>query len=913
MTIQETAKSKIIVLDGAMGTRLERCGLSEEDFRGRDFAGWDRQLKGDNDLLCLTRPDIVAGIHRRYLEAGADLIETNTFSAQRVSQADYGLANEARRMALEGARIACREADAASTPEWPRFVAGSMGPTNKMLSMGTDVDHPERRAIGYDQLCEAFEEQAAALVEGGVDVLLIETCFDTLNAKCAVDAARRAMDRLGRRVPLMVSATISDASGRTLSGQIVEAFLASVEPLGIWAIGLNCGLGARQLRPYVAALARKAPMLVSVHPNAGLPNALGQYDETPEMMAREMEEYIDGGLANIIGGCCGSDEEFTARLARLARGRQPRRPVPRDHRLRLAGMDVLEKTDAIRLVNVGERCNVAGSRRFLRLINERKYDEALGIARKQVDDGALAIDINMDDALLDARSEMTTFLNLIATDATVARVPVMVDSSDWEVVRAALKCCQGKCIVNSISLKEGEEAFLAHAADLRRMGAAVVVMLFDERGQAVTYERKIEIAQRSHDLLTRKAHFAEEDIIFDPNILSIATGMEEHDRCALDFLRAARWIRERWPLCHVSGGVSNLSFSFRGNNYVREAMHAVFLYHAVRCGMDFAILNPAAKTTYSDIPVDQLKVIEDAILCRREGAADALVKMAERLKDEAGGRTAGADSADDDGWRKLPVDQRLGLALRKGVGDWMEEDLREALQRYPNAIDIIGGPLMRGMNEVGDLFGKGKMFLPQVVRTARTMRQAVDFLQPYIEAGKTRGRASAGRVVLATVKGDVHDIGKNIVGVVLGCNNYEVTDLGIMVPAERIVETAISGHADIVGLSGLITPSLSEMARVAMEMEKAGMRIPLLVGGAATNKTHVALKLQPLYSGLVVWVPDAAQVAGIAGALLTPDGREEFVRRLAEDYQRLRDDYRQRQHALEGIEAARKNKLDLFG
>ena len=912
MTIQDTARHKIIVLDGALGTKIQSYGLTEADFRGVLFKDLPGQLKGNNDMLCLTRPDIVAEIHKKYLEAGADVIETNTFSSQTISQADYGLQHAAREMALQGARIARHVADEWSTAEWPRFVAGSMGPTNRMLSMSDDVDHPATRSISYDQLLEAYTEQAAALIEGGVDLLLIETCFDTLNAKCAVDAARRAMDNTGREVPVMVSVTFSDNSGRTLSGQNLDAFMTSMEPLGLWAIGMNCGMGARQLMPYVKQMAAKSPVLVGAYPNAGLPNAMGEYDETPESMAAEMKEFLDEGLLNIIGGCCGTDEHFIQLFARMAKDREPRQPAARDGRLRLSGLDMLEKTDEIRFVNVGERCNVAGSRKFLRLINEKKYDEALGIARKQVADGALVIDVNMDDAMLDARKEMTTFLNLIATEPEIAKVPVMIDSSNWEVIRAGLKCCQGKSIVNSISLKEGEDTFIRHAKEARRMGAAVVVMLFDEQGQAVSYERKIEIAQRSYNLLTQKAGMPDCDIIFDPNILSIATGMAEHDSYAADYIRAAEWIRKHYPLCHISGGVSNLSFSFRGNNYIREAMHAVFLYHAIQHGMDFGIVNPATKVTYNDIPADQIGIFEDAILYRRKGAADDLISLATKLKEQQAGKDNSLKGNQSDEWRNGNLEDRLKYALRKGVGDWLTKDLTEALRQYPHAIDIIEGPLMNGMNEVGDLFGQGKMFLPQVVKTARTMRQAVDFLQPYIEAEKAEEKTSSGKIVLATVKGDVHDIGKNIVGVVLACNNFDITDLGIMVPAEKIVETAKREHADMIGLSGLITPSLTEMANVARLMKESGLNIPILVGGAATTLPHTALKIQPVYDGPVVWIKDAAQIVGVANALLSEATREAFTHKLAGDYEQIRHKYEAKQQKLQGIEEARHNKLNLF-
>ena len=895
-----------------MGTKIQTYGLTEEDFRGDRFAHFTGQMKGNNDVLSLTRPDVIADIHRLYLEAGADIIATNTFSSQRISQADYHLENEAYEIAFEGARIARQVADQFSTEEKPRFVAGSMGPTNKTCSMSPDVSDPAKRELTYDELLAAYEEQADALIAGGVDALLIETIFDTLNAKVAIDAATRVMTRRGVELPIMISVTVSDLAGRTLSGQTLDAFLASISTYKIFSVGLNCSFGATQMKPFLRELAKRAPYYISAYPNAGLPNSMGLYDETAETMAPKMGELVDEGLVNIIGGCCGTDETFIAAYVPLVEGKKPHVPVEKPRYMWLSGLELLEVTPEVQFVNVGERCNVAGSRKFLRLIKEKSYDEAIGIARKQVSDGALVIDINMDDGLLDAKAEMVNFLNMIAAEPDIAKVPVMIDSSDWEVIRAGLKCVQGKSIVNSISLKEGEEKFLEHARDVKRYGAAVVVMCFDEEGQATSYERRIAIAERAYRLLTEKVGMNPLDIIFDPNVLAVATGMEEHDAYAADFIRAAGWIHENLPGAHISGGVSNLSFSFRGNNYIREAMHAVFLYHAIQKGMDFGIVNPATKVTYADIPQDQLDVIEDVILNRKKGAAEALIELANRLMEagEAGGKVSNAEKTSVACPPDLPLEERLEKALVKGIADHLEADLKEALEVYPHAVDIIEGPLMAGMNTVGQLFGEGKMFLPQVVKTARTMKQAVEILQPYIEAEKTAGGKSAGKVLLATVKGDVHDIGKNIVGVVMACNNYEIIDMGVMVPAEQIVRKAKEEEVDIIGLSGLITPSLEEMVNVAKELQRAGMNIPIMIGGATTSELHVALKIAPVYSAPVVWLKDASQNALVAARLMNDEQKVEHE--LAEKYQHLREEYHQEQEKLSSLEEARKNKLELF-
>lgn len=917
-TIQDIIKQRILILDGAMGTMIQDYHLTEDDFRGERYRHLPGQMKGNNDMLSLTRPDVIREIHRRYLEAGADIIETNTFSSQRISQADYHLQADSAEMAREGARLAREEADRMSTPEWPRFVAGSVGPTNKTCSLSPDVSNPAAREMTYDELCDAYCEQIGALVEGGVDLVLIETIFDTLNAKCAIDAATRVMQRTGRHLPIMLSVTVSDLAGRTLSGQTLDAFLASVSEYDIFSVGLNCSFGARQMKPFLQQLAAKAPYYISTYPNAGLPNSMGQYDETAESMSPQIEEQMDEGLVNIVGGCCGTNDEFIRRYALMARGKKPHTPQPAPATMWLAGLELLDVTPEVRFVNVGERCNVAGSRKFLRLIKEKNYEEALVIARKQVESGALVVDVNMDDGLLDAKTEMVNFLNLIASEPDIARVPVMIDSSDWEVVVAGLKCVQGKCIVNSISLKEGQDVFLRHARDVKRFGAAVVVMCFDEQGQATTYERRIEIAARAYRLLVDEVGMNPLDIIFDPNVLAIATGMEEHAGYAVDFIRATGWIKRHLPGAHVSGGVSNLSFSFRGNNYIREAMHAVFLYYAIQQGMDFGIVNPATKVTYGDIPADQLAVIEDVVLNRRPDAAEDLIDLAQRIKQEqdalkaaAGGTQAAAAPAVEQ-WRQGTVEERLMYALRKGVADYLEPDLHEALQKYPHAVNIIEQPLMDGMNEVGQLFGEGKMFLPQVVKTARTMKQAVSILQPYIEAERKEGAAKAGKIVLATVKGDVHDIGKNIVAVIMACNNYEVIDLGVMVPAEQIVNKVIEEQADMVGLSGLITPSLDEMVHVAQTLEKAHLKVPVMIGGATTSELHVALKIAPEYSGMVAWMKDAAQNVLAAARMLNPQEKPRYEAELRERYARLRQEYAQEQQRIVSLDEARKNKLNLF-
>ncbi|WP_229034168.1 methionine synthase [Bacteroides salyersiae] len=918
ITIPQLVSRRILILDGAMGTMIQQYNLKEEDFRGERFAHIPGQLKGNNDLLCLTRPDVIQDIHRKYLEAGADIIETNTFSSTTVSMADYHVEQYVREINLAAVKLAREVADeyTAKNPQKPRFVAGSVGPTNKTCSMSPDVNNPAFRALSYDELADAYQQQMEAMLEGGVDAILIETIFDTLNAKAAVYAAEQAIKITGVEVPIMLSVTVSDTGGRTLSGQTLDAFLASVQHANIFSVGLNCSFGARQLKPFLEQLAARAPYYISAYPNAGLPNSLGQYDQSPADMAHEVKEYIHEGLINIIGGCCGTTDAYIAEYPALIEGARPHVPVRKPDCLWLSGLELLEVKPEINFVNIGERCNVAGSRKFLRLINEKKYDEALSIARQQVEDGALIIDVNMDDGLLDARQEMTTFLNLIASEPEIARVPVMIDSSKWEVIEAGLKCLQGKSVVNSISLKEGEEKFLEHARIIRQYGVAAVVMAFDEKGQADTAARKIEVCERAYRLLVDKVGFNPQDIIFDPNVLAVATGIEEHNNYAVDFINATGWIRKNLPGTHVSGGVSNLSFSFRGNNYIREAMHAVFLYHAIQQGMDMGIVNPATSVLYTDIPADVLEKIEDVVLNRRPDAAERLIELAEALKAGKGTdaqlSTSNSQLSVHQAWRDGTVQERLQHALIKGIGDFLEEDLAEALPLYEKAVDVIEGPLMDGMNHVGELFGAGKMFLPQVVKTARTMKKAVAILQPIIESEKQEGASSAGKVLLATVKGDVHDIGKNIVSVVMACNGYDIVDLGVMVPAETIVQHAIEEKVDMIGLSGLITPSLEEMVHVAMELEKAGLDIPLLIGGATTSKMHTALKIAPVYHAPVVHLKDASQNAGVAARLLNPKTKEELAIELTKEYEELRDKSGMMRRETVSLEEAQKNKLNLF-
>ena len=913
MKLRDNIKDRILILDGAMGTMIQGYKLTETDFRGNLELLQMLNYQGNNDILNLTRPDIIEDIHRRYLKAGADIISTNTFSAQRISQADYHMEDFSYDIALQGAKLARKCADEYSTTNKPRFVAGSIGPTNKTCSMSPDVSDPAKRDLTYDTLFNAYSEQVEAMIKGGIDAILIETIFDTLNAKVAIDASLSEMRKVGIDLPIMLSVTITDLSGRTLSGQTLEAFLASISSYPIFSVGLNCSFGAEQMRPYIKELASKAPYYISIYPNAGLPNSMGEYDETAEVMVPQMQTYVDEGLVNIIGGCCGTTDEFIAGYTEIVKDKLPHIPTPVSKEMILSGLEQFRLTPEITFVNVGERCNVAGSRKFLRLIKERNYEEALTIARKQVDDGALVLDINMDDGLLEAKDEMVHFVNMISSEPEIARIPLMIDSSDWDVVVAALKCVQGKSIVNSISLKEGEETFIRHAKDVLRYGAAVVVMCFDEEGQATSFERRIEIASRAYKILTEQVGIQAKDIIFDPNILAICTGMKEHNNYAVEFIRATEWIKKNLPGAHISGGVSNLSFSFRGNNYIREAMHAVFLYHAIQVGMDFGIVNPATKITYADIPQDELKIIEDVVLDREEGADEKLIELANRLlaqKDIL--KQNSKESNQQEEWRNSSLEDRLVYALRKGISNYLNDDIHEALEKYPNAVSIIEGPLMRGMNEVGDLFGAGKMFLPQVVKTARTMKDAVAILQPYIEKEKVGGKATAGKVLLATVKGDVHDIGKNIVGVVMACNNYEVIDMGVMVPADKIIKKAKEECVDLIGLSGLITPSLHEMVNDVIANKEAGLHIPVMVGGATTSKLHVALKIAPLYDAPVVWVKDASVNPSIAASLLNEAERPAFCEELNKSYEELRANYKEQQQKILSLEKARENKLNLF-
>ncbi len=910
MELHDLLKERILVLDGAMGTMVQRYALSDEDFRGQRFASHPVMLKGNNDILVLTRPDIIQEIHTKYLEAGADIIETSTFNANRISQAEYGCEELCYEINRRAAELARKVADKYSTPEKPRFVAGSVGPTSRTCSMSPDVENPAYRNVTFDELVEAYKEQMIALIEGGVDALLCETIFDTLNAKAALYAADEAMATTGREVPVMLSFTIADTQGRILSGQTIEAFLASVAGRKLLSVGLNCSFGAREMKPFLKRLAEIAPFYVSVYPNAGLPNALGEYDQTPAEMAEIIHEYIEEGLVNIVGGCCGTTDEYIALFPSLTHGATPRVPAAKPSELWLSGLERVILNSSSNFMNVGERCNVAGSRKFLRLINEKNYTEALKIARKQVEDGAQVLDINMDDGLLDVKEEMVNFLNLLAGEPEIARLPLMVDSSDWEVIRAGLKCIQGRAIVNSISLKEGEELFVRHAIEAKRLGAVVVVMAFDEDGQATTYERKIEICGRAFRLLTEKAGFEPFEIIFDPNILAIATGIEEHAAYGADFIKACAWIRENLQGAHVSGGVSNLSFSFRGNNYVREALHAVFLYHAISAGMDMGIVNPQTQVQYNEIAPDVCKAMEDAVLNRCGDATERLIAIADELKEQ--GVATGSNTHDE--WRQECVEKRLEWSLLKGIGDYLECDLAEAVEKYGTAVNVISGPLMDGMGVVGNLFGEGKLFLPQVVKTARTMKQAVAILQPLIEGERNEMKQSAGKVLHATVKGDVHDIGKNIAGVVMGCNGYDVIDLGVMVPQERIIEEAKKNNVDIIVLSGLITPSLDEMISVVKELEKQKLDIPVMIAGATTSPLHTAIKIAPHYSAPVIHVKDVSQNVVVAAELLGGEERRSaFVAKLTAEQEALRNNAASKsEKPLRPLDEARENKLNLF-
>jgi 5-methyltetrahydrofolate--homocysteine methyltransferase len=902
--ITEVINSKILILDGAMGTMIQRYGFQESDFRGDKFKNHPRQQKGNNDLLSITNPVSIRKIHRQYLEAGADIITTNTFNSNRISMADYGMEDFVYEMNFSAARNAA-EAIMESGLQGERYIAGTLGPTNRTASMSPDVNDPGARAVSFEQLVSAYSEQARGLIDGGVDLLLVETVFDVLNCKAGLFAIDSVFEEKGFRLPVMVSVTITDASGRTLTGQTLEAFLISVSHFPLFSVGLNCALGAEQLRPFVEELSTKSGFYVSVHPNAGLPNQFGEYDQSASFMASVVGDFMKNGWVNIVGGCCGTTPAHIKKIAEISGGFKPRSLPEITKYTRLSGLEPLTITPDNNFVNIGERTNVSGSLKFARLIREEKYDEALAIARNQVEGGAQVIDICMDEAMLDSTRAMVRFVNLIMSEPEIARLPLMIDSSRWETIESALKCIQGKSIVNSISLKEGEDVFLSHAALIRKYGAAAVVMLFDENGQADTYEKRISVAERSYRLLTGKIGFPPEDIIFDPNVLAIATGIDEHNNYAVNFIKATQWIKQNLPYSKVSGGISNLSFSFRGIDRVREAMHSVFLFHAINAGLDMGIVNPGMLQVYSEIPADLLKLTEDVVLNRRKDSTERLVKFADGLRNE------GKKAEKEDAWRQLPVLERIKYSLIRGVDEFIENDIEEARPLFARTIEVIEGPLMGGMNEVGDLFGSGRMFLPQVVKSARVMKKAVARLAPYIEQENKEGeKRTAGKILLATVKGDVHDIGKNIVGVVLSCNNYEIVDLGVMIPAEKIIETALEIKPDIIGLSGLITPSLEEMVHVASEMERTGLNVPLLVGGATTSEIHAAVKIAPAYSGTVVHVKDASKAAGVVSSLLRKN-RDQFSDEIRTKYDKLRKEHssRQSERSLIPLTEARKNSF----
>lgn len=908
--LKQALAQRILVLDGAMGTQIQLRKLTEADYRGTRFADWPRDVQGNNELLSLTRPDIIAQIHRDYLDAGADILETNTFNAQRISMADYGMEELSYELNVTSARLAREQADLVTSlnPAKRRFVAGAIGPTNKTASISPDVNNPGFRSVYFMELVEAYTEQIRGLVDGGVDILLVETIFDTLNAKAALYAIDHYFRNRGEEpLPIMVSGTITDNSGRTLSGQTVEAFFYSLSHLPLLSIGLNCALGARQMRPHLQALSACSHYGVSAHPNAGLPNAFGAYDEDADTMRLQIREFLQESLVNILGGCCGTGPEHIRAIAEEASQYAPR-PLPSlQQRLSLSGLEPLVVREDTNFINIGERTNVTGSRAFARLIQEDRFEEAVEVARQQVENGAQMIDINFDEGMIDSVAAMIRFLNLIAAEPDIARVPVMIDSSRWEVLEAGLACVQGKAVVNSISLKEGEAVFLDHARTVRSYGAAVVVMAFDEEGQADSLERRIAICRRAYDLLTKQAGFPPQDIIFDPNILTVATGIEEHQNYAVDFIQATAWIKANLPYVKVSGGVSNISFSFRGNDKVREAMHSAFLYHAIRSGMDMGIVNAGQIEVYVEIDPILLEHVEDVLLNRRPDSTERLVALAESYKGSQAKQNLGKDLS----WREKTVRERLTYSLVKGLDEYIVEDVEEARLEFEKPLHLIEGPLMDGMNVVGDLFGEGKMFLPQVVKSARVMKKAVAVLLPYLEAEKERAAAAGesgeasnkGRILMATVKGDVHDIGKNIVGVVLQCNNYEVVDLGVMVPTDRILEEAVQHQVDIIGLSGLITPSLDEMVGVAREMERRGMQIPLLIGGATTSKAHTAVKIAPTYGGTVVHVLDASRSVPVVSTLLSPEYRQAFMARNRQEQDMMREGYLKR--------AAAKNMLSL--
>ncbi|NOS85531.1 MAG: methionine synthase [Ignavibacteria bacterium] len=881
----EELKKRIVFLDGPRGTMIQRRMLSEADFRGERFKDHPYDLKGNNDILNITQQKIISEIYEEYLDAGSDIVGTNTFNSTSISQGDYHTEDAVYEINFESAKLARIAADkfTTKTPDKPRFVAGAIGPMNKTLSLSPDVNDPGYRAVTFDQIKESYLEQVRGLIDGGVDILLVETVFDTLNCKAALFAINEYFDIIGRKLPVMVSGTITDLSGRTLSGQTVEAFWNSISHAGLLSVGLNCSLGAKEMRPYIEELSDKANVYLSAYPNAGLPNEFGEYDELPKETAELLLDFARSGFLNLVGGCCGTTPDHIRQITTLLKDIPPRK-IPEVHPyLRLSGLEALNVTPQTNFVNIGERTNITGSAKFAKLIRDENYEEALSVALQQVESGAQVIDINMDEGMIDGVAAMEKFLKLVAVEPDIARVPVMLDSSKWEIIEAGLKCLQGKGIVNSISLKEGEEKFIEHARKVKLYGAAIIIMAFDENGQADSYEKRIAICQRCYDILTKKVGFPPQDIIFDPNILTVATGIDEHNNYAVDYINATRWIKENLPLAKVSGGVSNISFSFRGNNVVREAMHSAFLYHAIKAGMDMGIVNAGMIEVYDEIPKDLMELVEDVLLNRRDDATERLVQFADTIK------TKGKVIEHDNAWRNAPVEERLKHALIKGIVEFIDVDTEEARKKYPQPLDVIEGPLMDGMNVVGDLFGAGKMFLPQVVKSARVMKKSVAYLTPYIEAAKAAGASSInGRILLATVKGDVHDIGKNIVGVVLGCNNYEVIDLGVMVPAEKILQIAKEKNVDIIGLSGLITPSLDEMVHVAKEMERQGFVVPLLIGGATTSKIHAAVKIAPNYSNPTVHVLDASRSVTVAGSLMNKDNREGFIGAVKQEYERMR-------------------------
>ena len=904
--LESLLRQRLLIIDGAMGTMIQAHRLDEAAYRGEMFRDWATPLQGNNDLLSLTQPDVIESIHRQYLEAGADLIETNTFNSNAISMADYQMAAEVSRLNLAGAQCARRAVESvmARDPDRLCFVAGVLGPTNKTASLSPDVNNPAFRAVAFEQLEAAYFEQTSALMAGGVDLLLVETVFDTLNSKAALYALDRYFEENGRRVPVMLSFTITDKSGRTLSGQTVEAYWNSIAHFPLLSVGINCALGARQMRPYIEELSRLAPVYVSCHPNAGLPNAFGGFDESPELMAADLRDFASNGWVNLVGGCCGSTPDHIRAIALAVRGLAPRVVPQVEPCLRLSGLEALTVRPDANFTNIGERANVTGSPKFAKAILAGRDEEALLIARQQVENGAQLIDVCMDEGMLDGPKAMTHFLRLVATEPEIARVPVMVDSSKWSVIEEGLKCLQGKGVVNSISLKEGPEKFLQQARLIRRYGAAAVVMAFDEKGQADTLERKIAVCQRAYDLLTRDAGFPPQDIIFDPNVLTVGTGIEEHANYGVAFIEATRWIKQHLPYAKVSGGISNVSFSFRGNNVVREAMHSAFLYHAIKAGLDMGIVNPGLLAVYEEIPRELRDLVEDVLLNRRADATERLIKFAEAVKQKQPG--AEKETKAEEAWRSGPVEERLAHALIKGIVDHVEQDVEEARLKLGAPLAVIEGPLMAGMNTVGDLFGSGKMFLPQVVKSARVMKKAVAYLTPYLEAAKQAGDRAQGRILLATVKGDVHDIGKNIVGVVLACNNYEVIDLGVMVPCEKILQAARERQVDIIGLSGLITPSLDEMCHVARELQREGFTVPLLIGGATTSRVHTAVKIAPGYSQPVIHVLDASRAVPVASRLLSLEHKPALVAQVREEYERLRVQHASQQTKLLPLPVARR-------